>query len=424
MCAQTRCCSNQLIVMRWCMHLPSRAATVALYIAAIVGPCSAQEWTETSIIQKFLDQNPMAREARARVAIAQAEARGRILYANPSFNYTREGAGLTEFFQAEQAIPINGRLKLLRQAGDSALRATEAEGAFDIWQARASLRLAFYEVLAAQERQAVYATGLKEIEDVIRVLRDREREGEGSKFDRLRTERERAELLAELGLVQAETELVRSRMLAFLPADIQIASVSGAIETPLGALPAAEMVRRALGAREDYRAEQRRLEQFRLEERAADRLKIPEPVLNAGFKRADIGQNRIANGGVVSITIPLPLFNKGQAEVARYSAEQERISARLQILTQRIRAAVEGTVRALNVRVQARDRYRQELADSGPELIKIATVAYQEGEIGILQLLDAYRSQRQAQLRMLDIQAAVKEAQIELERVVGEELGK
>ncbi|MGE4056891.1 MAG: hypothetical protein AB7F99_19045, partial [Vicinamibacterales bacterium] len=83
-----------------------------------------------------------------------------------------------------------------------------------------------------------------------------------------------------------------------------------------------------------------------------------------------------------------------------------------------------GTVRAFNVRVQARDRYRQELADSGPELIKIATVAYQEGEIGILQLLDAYRSQRQAQLRMLDIQAAVKEAQIELERVVGEELGK
>jgi cobalt-zinc-cadmium efflux system outer membrane protein len=407
------------------MHLPNRAATVALYIAAIVGPCSAQEWTETSIVQKFLDQNPIAREARARVAIAQAEARGRTLYANPSFNYSREGAGLTEFVQAEQAIPINGRLKLLRQAGDSALRATEAEGAFDIWQARASLRLAFYEVLAAQERKAVYATGLKEIENVIRVLRDREREGEGSKFDRLRTERERAELLAELGLVQAETELVRSRMLAFLPSDIQIASVSGAIETPLGALAAAaELVRRALGAREDYRAEQRRLEQFRLEERAADRLKIPEPVLNAGFKRADAGQNRIANGGVVGVTIPLPLFNKGQAEVARYSAEQERISARLQILTQRIRAAVEGTVRAFNVRVQARDRYRQELADSGPELIKIATIAYQEGEIGILQLLDAYRSQRLAQLRMLDIQAAVKEAQIELERVVGEELGK
>jgi cobalt-zinc-cadmium efflux system outer membrane protein len=406
------------------MHLPKRAATSLLYLAALAGLCSAQEWTETSVVQKFLEQSPYAREARARAAIAQAEAKGRSLYANPSFNYTREGAGLTEFFQAEQAIPINGRLKLLRQAGDSAVRATEAEGAFDIWQARTSLRLAFYQLLAAQERERVYSTGLKELENVIRVLRDREREGEGSKFDRLRTERERAELLAELALVQAEMELERSRLIAFLPPATQIAAVAGQIETILGPLDGTALVQRAMGAREDFRAEQRRLEQFRLEERAADRLKIPEPVLNAGFKRADVGQNRIANGGVVGVTVPLPLFNKGQAEVARYSAEQERISARMQILTQRIRAAVEGTVRAFNVRVQARDRYRRELADSGPELIKIATVAYQEGEIGILQLLDAYRSQRQAQLRMLDIQAAVKEAQIELERVVGEELGK
>ena len=406
------------------MHLPNRAATSLLYMAALAGLCPAQEWTETSVVQKFLEQSPYAREARARAAIAQAEAKGRSLYANPSFNYSREGAGLTEFFQAEQAIPINGRLKLLRQAGDSAVRATEAEGAFDIWQARTSLRLAFYQLLAAQERERVYSIGLKEIENVIRVLGDREREGEGSKFDRMRTERERAELLAELALVRAEMELERSRLVAFLPPATEIATVAGQIKTILGPLDGTELVQRAMGAREDFRAEQRRLEQFRLEERAADRLKIPEPVLNAGFKRADVGQNRIANGGVVGVTVPLPLFNKGQAEVARYSAEQERISARLQILTQRIRAAVEGTVRAFNVRVQARDRYRQELADSGPELIKIATVAYQEGEIGILQLLDAYRSQRQAQLRMLDIQAAVKEAQIELERVVGEELGK
>ena len=138
----------------------------------------------------------------------------------------------------------------------------------------------------------------------------------------------------------------------------------------------------------------------------------PEPVVSAGLKSANVGQNSIANGATVSVSIPLPIFNKGQAEIARFSAEQERASARLQLLSQQIRAAVEGTVRAYNVRVQARDRYRHELARTGPELVKIATIAYQEGEIGILQLLDAYRTQRQAQLRMVDIQAAVKDAQI------------
>jgi len=405
------------------MHWPNRAATPALLMAALVGLCRAQEWTETVVVKKFLDQSPQAREARARVAIAEAETRGRSLYANPSVNYSREGAGRTEFFQAEQILPVTGRLKLLRQAGGALVRATEADGAFSLWQARNALRQAFYRVLAAQQSETIYAAGLKDIENAIRVLAVRELEGEGSKFDRLRTERERAELLAELALLRASTALERAQLLAFLPAGTDIAAVSGQIETPLLVLNASELTQRAMAVREDYRAEQRRLEQYGLEKRAAERLRYPEPVLNAGLKRADIGTH-VASGPVVGIAVPLPLFNKGQAEIARYSAEQERSSARLALLSQQIRAAVEGTLQALNVRQSARDDYRRELAETGPELIRIATVSFEEGEIGILQLLDAYRVQRQAQLRMLAIQAAVKDARIELERAVGEEVAR
>src|SRR5262245_13109240 len=98
------------------MSLPNRAATPALLNAALAGLCLAQEWTEAVVVQKFLDQSPHAREARARVAIAAADARGRGLYANPSINYTHEGAGRTDFFQADQILPVSGRLQLLRQA--------------------------------------------------------------------------------------------------------------------------------------------------------------------------------------------------------------------------------------------------------------------------------------------------------------------
>jgi cobalt-zinc-cadmium efflux system outer membrane protein len=406
------------------MLLPSRAATPALFIAAFAGLCPAQEWTEAAVIQKFLDQSPQAREVRARVAVAEAEMRGRSLYPNPSVNYSREGAGRTEFFQAEQVLPVSGRLNLLRQAGAAMVRATEADGSFSLWQTRSSLRQAFYRVLAAEQRESIHLESLKEIENVIRVLVDREREGEGTKFDRLRTERERAEMQAELALLRAATALERAQMLAFLPPGVGIAALTGKIETTLVALNAKELIERAFAVREDYRAEQRRLEQYRLEQRAAERLRFPEPVVNVGLKRADVGERRTANGPVVGISIQLPLFNKGQTEVARYSAEQERLSARLETLSQQIRAAIEGAVLAFNVRQGARNEYRSQLAESGPELVRIATVGFQEGEIGILQLLDAYRVQRQGQLRMLEIDAEVKAVQIELERVVGEEFRK
>lgn len=406
------------------MPMPKRAATLALLAVALAGVASAQEWTEAVVVQKFLEQSPHAREARARVAIVQAETRGRTLYTNPSFNYSREGAGRTEFFQAEQTLPLTGRLSFMRQAGVATVRATEADGAFSLWQARSALRQAFYRALAAQQSEAVYSAGLKEIGSVIRVLVEREREGEGSKFDRLRTERERAEMLAELALVRAIAAVERSQLLAFLPDGTEVAAVSGQLESPPLVLNATELTQRALAVREDYRAEQRRLEQYRLEQRAAERLRFPEPIVSAGLKRADVGQSGLASGPVVGITVPLPLFNKGQAEVDRYSAEQVRAAARLDILARQIRAAVEAAIQAFTIRQRARDEYRSQLAESGPELVRIATVAYQEGEIGILQLLDAYRVQRQAQIRLNEIQAAVKEAQIEVERVVGEEFGR
>jgi outer membrane protein, heavy metal efflux system len=405
-------------------------AAGAVWVACLGGVAFAQEWTEARVVDRFMAQNPWARDARARSASAAAEARNRSLAFNPRLRYIREGAGLTEFLQLEQTIHWSGRLGLLRQSAEAAGSTAQSEGAFDLWEARSNLRLAFYQALAGQERGAVYERTLQQIDEVIRILTEREREGEISRFDRLRAERERAELVAEWELVRAETVLDLATLRSFLPAEIAVDQVAGRLETTAAeALPPEQMqvaplTQRALAARQDYQAEVARLQWFGLERRAASRLRVPEPSVSAGYKRADIGVNQILHGGVVEVNVPLPLFNRGQAEVARFSAEQERALARQQILAQQIRAVVDGNLRAFQVRRNARDRFRAAIADSGAELVRIANIAYLEGEIAILQLLDAYRADREAQLRMLDIELAVKEAQIELERVMGEELAR
>src|SRR5262249_11049046 len=127
-------------------------------------------------------------------------------------------------------------------------------------------------------------------------------------------------------------------------------------------------------------------------------------------------------GSVVSLSIPLPLFNRGRTEVARWQAEQERVMARRQILEQQIRAQVEGAYQTLGIRRRATEDYRHQLGETGAELRRIARIAYQEGELGILELLDAYRVQRQAELRLLELLLSAQEAQIDLDHVVGEEV--
>jgi outer membrane protein TolC len=56
------------------------------------------------------------------------------------------------------------------------------------------------------------------------------------------------------------------------------------------------------------------------------------------------------------------------------------------------------------------------------ELVQIAEVAYREGEVGILELLDSVRTASRARMRLIDTRLDARLAEIALERAVGETL--
>ncbi len=403
------------------MHLPSRAPRLSVLFAMTL---RAQDWTEAQVVELFLSQSPIVREARAQMAIGAAEYRGKTALSNPSISVSREGAGRTEFYQASQSLPTSGRRPLLRQAGVVQAQALEQEGRFNLWRARCQLRLAFFRLLSAQLRAEALGEAAQEMESVIEILAAREREGEGSKVDRMRAERERTELRAEWGLGEASMAIERGELLAFLPKTAGMLRAAGSLELPVIPSEAAELVEKALAARPDIQAERKRMEQYHWEERAAERLRVPEPTIFAGLKRAEVGQAGIANGAVGGVSLTIPILNQGKSEVARFQAEQERTAARLELLARRVEAEVSAELQSLQRRKEARDRYAREVEPASQEMVRIATAAYEEGEISILQLLDAYRMKRLGRMRLIELQAAAKEAQIALEAALGEEFAR
>mgnify|MGYP000679597300 CR=1 FL=1 len=167
------------------MDMSQRAS---LLLACFAFSLDAQQWTEASVTARFLEQNPILRESRARIAMSDAEYGGRTLLANPIVSVSREGAGRTEFYQASQSLPLSGRLPILRQAGVAGAQALAADAASTLWQARSALRAAFYRTLAAQLRGALVQESIAKLDLAIVTLRTREQEGESSKLDRLRAE--------------------------------------------------------------------------------------------------------------------------------------------------------------------------------------------------------------------------------------------
>jgi cobalt-zinc-cadmium efflux system outer membrane protein len=64
----------------------------------------------------------------------------------------------------------------------------------------------------------------------------------------------------------------------------------------------------------------------------------------------------------------------------------------------------------------------QDQQGAAEELVQIAEVAYREGEVGILELLDAVRTAARARNRSIDLRLDARLAQIALERAVGDTL--
>jgi cobalt-zinc-cadmium efflux system outer membrane protein len=391
----------------------------ALCVAA--STAFAQEWTEQRVLDLFEQQTPMRRESRAAAAAAVETVRGRTLWPNPVAGYSRETVGFTEFVTGEQQLPLSGRIRLEKQAMLPAQQTAEAQGEARIWETRALVRSAFYRALQAQEQGRAIKSALAEIESIIELLRVREREGEGSRYDRMRVERETADLRADLALANARAASERAVLLAYLPPKTELGALTGELRPRLTALLREDLLNRALESRRELRAESIAIAQFALAQQVAERQRIPEPTVFAGLKRTDLGTFH-GNGAVIGISIALPTFNKGQAEVARLTAERQRVEARREGLVQQITAATSGAYDVFALKLAALQAFERETGDSGAALVTMARAGYQDGELGVLQLLDAYRLTRLTALRRLELQAAVKDSEIELSRNAGFEV--
>ena len=87
-----------------------------------------------------------------------------------------------------------------------------------------------------------------------------------------------------------------------------------------------------------------------------------------------------------------------------------------------LRGQINGLRSAAIERSRAAERYRAEALGSAAQIERIAQISYDAGERSILELLDAYRIGATARTRQAALDAAVKEAEIELEFASGWEI--
>jgi outer membrane protein TolC len=401
--------------------MPTRHRVALWLIGVLLSPlaAAAQVRSEQDLLDLIVREGPHARAIRAASEAARREQEARVVWPNPGAGYVREGAGVTEFLQIEQELPIFGSRAALSRAGVAAADAADAERDARLWQLRANAEVTMARHVTEQERVALARATIADMERLIDILRTREREGEGSRFDRLRAEHELVDVRASATAAEIALAETRAALAALLPEGVAVPSLLG---EPFQTrdIPALEtLVNRAVQSRAEVRVLDRAAQRFVLEADASRRARLPSPAVTAGLKRAHSESGRTAIGGLIGVRFTLPLFDTGTREVARWGAEQSRVEAERVAVVSEIRAHLGGAVLSATLRQQAVTSM-ESARTSAEELSGIADVAYRDGEVGILEVLDARRVAARARLRVVDARFDARLAQIALTRAVGE----
>jgi cobalt-zinc-cadmium efflux system outer membrane protein len=399
--------------------------------ASVAGaPVGASELDLATALALAGRAGPTLAQVDAQFGMARGELRSAGQWLNPSFEYVLESPGAPiqkdEFFTLVLPLDVSGRRTLRSRATHrgtarldasrvAARRSAELEVA-SAWVA-AVLARAVASALDAQWRTAEEIAGLEA---------ERAREGVSAEAAALRTRVEadrlahqaaQAEGGARRALVALAARLgVAPDSVPALPAVLDEAAVRATAAADAGGLPsgdAAALLLRAQSGREELRAASLAREEAALRQRVERAGVIGDWQVQGGTKHT---------AGIltaqVGFALPLPVFNRndGARERAVNAVREADASWRLAQLT------VNGEVLAAAEQVQRLQALADRLARTaaaGDTIAASARVAYTEGHMTLLELLDAQRTASDARVTAQQFRADLVLARLQLARAVG-----
>ena len=415
-----------------------RAVALALLIAT--GSLAAQAQATRSL--SLADARVAVRRASPDLVVARESAnaaRGRerqaAAFSNPSLAYSREqtsGGGQSNaqnIAMLEQPIELGAirsarrdAARARREAAEARVASVEAQLDFDVARAYALALAADRRADLADEATAAFA-------EALRVSERRLAAGDVSGYAarRLKLEAARYAIIrAEAQLAQRSARLGLASLIA-ASADsvsvLRLVLVDSVIGSPVTATRDS-LVPLALRSRAELRALSLEADAATSDAKLAARERLPVPVLTGGYKTEQIRSpglsgSQAPRGFAAGISLPLLLWDRRAGAIEAADAEARGRMAELDAQRRRVVREV----------AEAYDAYRsaeEQVAALAPQLgaearlaLRAAQVAYTEGEIALVEWLDAVRAYREAESSFALLHAEMFVRRAALERAVG-----
>ena len=259
--------------------------------------------------------------------------------------------------------------------------------------------------------------------ETIRLSRARRGAGEISESEFRKIELEGLRYETEVVAADAELDLARKRLAALLglKADAELGAALGDEAPPELDLALAPLVSRAMKDRPDVRAAEQAHAFAEASLGAARRERLPDVTLGVSYTHsAFLASGDNPHALAVGIAVPLPIFDRNQANVGRADLELRRAaneSARLDVVVgHEVGDAVRRVERALTLLALFEGGGMLERAERARQ---VAEKSYQAGAISLLELLEAQRTFLDTRAQYLRVEYDYRQSRVDLRRAVG-----
>ena len=401
-----------VLLLLSCLALPAFAQGLAACPSAPPAPLglAAAELRAASCNRDVRAAAQAVDAAAAGIAIAGEKPNPNLTLGTSNIN-PRAGIGGGPL--RDKTVDSSVRLdQLLERGGKAAYRVAQAEAqwraaradlADTVRQQRAAVRSAFFDVAAAQERLARQREFADYGRQSVEAAQRRLDAGEISRNDanRFRLDATRA----ANDLRQAEADLHRARVdfSRLLGAERWADTLAVQVEWPGDSLSASPE-----GERADVAAARLRVAAAEAAREGAKALATRDVTVGAQVDRWPTSETNVQGTGTsfsVSVSVPLFIRHSYQGEVAKALADLDAARAQLERVSATAASEVAAAREEWRAARERRERLERESAPAAREVAEGAEFAWRRGATSILDLLDARRQLKAAELDELQARA-------------------
>lgn len=380
--------------------------------------------------------SPELRAATEALAAAVARERQAGARPNPTFAYGREQTsrqGQTNaqnVVQLEQPLEIGGQRASRREAARLRRQGAEARVASTIAQLDFDVARVFALAVAADQRAHLAEQTADAFTEAQRVSDQRLAAGDVSGYVARRLRLEAARFAALRASVDLERRTARSALASLLGrpasegATLRLRSEGSDSVSAFLALPADSLLALAARQRPDVRLAALDAEAALADARLTARERVPTPTISAGYKDERVADPSVGSlsgfrGLIAGLSIPLPLFDRRAAAVEASDADARRLRAEEDVVKRRVAREVADALDVLRAAEEQRAALAPHLGDDSRLAVRAVQASYAEGEITLVEWLDAVRAYQDAESTLVTLQAEVAIRRAALARAVG-----